>query len=38
MKRSKSTVKADSARAVAVAEAKYGGKKTAEKKARKGKS
>ena len=35
MKRSKSTVKEDSRRAVAAAEAKFGGKKTAEKKARK---
>jgi len=37
MKRSKSTVKADSAKAVAAANAKYGGRKTAEKKARKAK-
>ena len=36
MKRSKSQVKADSAKAVAAAEAKYGGQKTAQKKSRKG--
>jgi len=38
MKRSKSQVKADSAKAVAAAQAKYGGRKTAEKKARRRKA
>jgi hypothetical protein len=38
MKRSKDTVKEDSRKAVAAANEKYGGRKTAQKKARKGKA